>query len=31
MRMSISAERAWLMILVQVEQNRIALQRTLSG
>lgn len=31
MRMSIAAERAWLMILVQVEQNRIALQRTLSG
>lgn len=29
MRMSIAAERAWLMILIQVEQNRNALQRTL--
>ncbi|KFC61947.1 hypothetical protein FG94_04987 [Massilia sp. LC238] len=31
MRMSIAAERAWLMILVQVEQNRNALKRTVHG
>lgn len=29
MRMTIPAERAWLMILVQIEQNRVALRRTL--
>lgn len=29
MRMSIAAERTWLMILIQVEKDRIALLRTL--
>ena len=28
MRMSIAAERAWLMILIQIQQNRVALQPT---
>jgi hypothetical protein len=27
--MSIAAERAWLMILIQIQQNRVALRRTL--
>jgi hypothetical protein len=31
MQMSTAAERSWLMILVQLEQNRIALLRTLPG
>jgi hypothetical protein len=29
MRMSIAAERIWLMILIQIQQNRVALRRTL--
>jgi hypothetical protein len=27
--MSIAAERIWLMILIQIQQNRVALRRTL--